>query len=94
MTRNILASKPRVTRFKINWDDDANNIDENNVVEEEAAGPSGMMENQPEVNDMEWNEELAMHDPSHDGVNSLQMLGTGGATNENSNSLAMQEMEC
>ncbi len=25
LTRNILATKPRVTRFKINWDDTPNN---------------------------------------------------------------------
>uniref|UniRef100_A0A182N8B9 Uncharacterized protein n=1 Tax=Anopheles dirus TaxID=7168 RepID=A0A182N8B9_9DIPT len=41
MTRNILASKPRVTRFKINWDDaPANGV---------AGGPSnGMMDGEEE----------------------------------------------
>lgn len=28
MTRNILSSKPRVTRFKINWDDTNGNVQE------------------------------------------------------------------
>lgn len=80
MTRNILASKPRVTRFKINWDD-TNNSEE--PVDNEANGESN-----PQENGMEWNEELEMNDGSQEG-NSLQMMG---AANENSNSLAM--MEC
>lgn len=77
--RNILASKPRVTRFKINWD---------NAEEEQAdgAGPSG--ENQVEMgneNGMTWNEDIGMiNDPSQD---SAMMIGGG---NENSNSLAME----
>ncbi|XP_070490346.1 histone chaperone asf1 [Chironomus tepperi] len=80
MTRNILASKPRVTRFKINWDDT------NNTEEQVENGTNG--ESNPQQNGMEWNEELEMNDGSQEG-NSLQLLG---AANENSNSLAM--MEC
>lgn len=76
MTRNILASKPRVTRFKINWDD-TNNTEEQT---DDVAGPS------TDKGNMEWNEDLEMNDPSQDG-NSLQIMGTG---NENSNSLAME----
>lgn len=41
LTRNILASKPRVTRFKINWDDAPTNappgIDPEFIAEEQAA---------------------------------------------------------
>lgn len=38
MTRNILASKPRVTRFKINWDNTlANGAEPSNGMEEEGA---------------------------------------------------------
>lgn len=80
MTRNILASKPRVTRFKINWDDT------NNTEEQIENGTNG--EINPQQNGMEWNEDLEMNDGSQEG-SSLQLLGAG---NENSNSLAM--MEC
>lgn len=82
MTRNILASKPRVTRFKINWDDTNNTEEIDNVAN--GGESSGVQV----TNGMEWNEELEMHDGSQEG-NSLQMMGTA---NENSNSLAM--MEC
>lgn len=77
VTRNILASKPRVTRFKINWD---NAEEEQNG---EGAGLSG--ENiQVENGGMQWNEDMAMmKDQGQDG----SMLGGG---NENSNSLAME----
>lgn len=80
MTRNILASKPRVTRFKINWDDT------NNTEEQIENGTNG--ESNPQQNGMEWNEDLELNDGSQEG-SSLQLLG---AANENSNSLAM--MEC
>jgi histone chaperone ASF1 len=80
MTRNILASKPRVTRFKINWDDT------NNTEEQIENGTNG--ESNPQQNGMEWNEDLELNDGSQEG-SSLQLLGAG---NENSNSLAM--MEC
>lgn len=43
MTRNILASKPRVTRFKINWDDTQNGTNGLMIegqVEEETGQPS------------------------------------------------------
>lgn len=81
MTRNILASKPRVTRFKINWDDT------NNAEEQIENGTNG--ESNPQLqNGLEWNEDLEMNDGSQEG-SSLQLIGAG---NENSNSLAM--MEC
>jgi histone chaperone ASF1 len=80
MSRNILASKPRVTRFKINWDDTSNTEDDQNV--EDGVGTSGEVVQTGE-NGMEWNEELEMNE----GGNSLQLMGNG---NENSNSLAME----
>lgn len=76
MTRNILASKPRVTRFKINWSD---------TNEDDTAGTSG--ENNQPGNGMEWNEDLELNDHSQDDGESLQI---GGTVNENSNSLAME----
>lgn len=75
VARNILATKPRVTRFKINWD---NAEEEQNG---EGAGPSGIESNQPSGHGMEWNEDLEIND----GTNIL-----GGGANENSNSLAME----
>lgn len=76
MTRNILATKPRVTRFKINWDDTNGNAEEEQIDGE--AGTS-------EINTrggMEF-DELGMDEPQDE--NSLVMPG-----NENSNSLAME----
>lgn len=85
MTRNILASKPRVTRFKINWDD-------TNNTEEPIENGTNIANGEVQPSGMEWNEDLEindLNDGSQEG-NSLQM-GLGAA-NENSNSLAM--MEC
>lgn len=73
MTRNILASKPRVTRFKINWDDTNGNPEQ---IDGEASGSSEV--NQA-TNGMEFDE---LEEPQDE--NSLVMPG-----NENSNSLAM-----
>lgn len=73
MTRNILASKPRVTRFKINWDDTNGNPEQ---IDGEGSGTSEV--NQA-INVMELDE---MEEPQDE--NSLVMPG-----NENSNSLAM-----
>lgn len=80
VTRNILASKPRVTRFKINWD---------NAEEEQNGDGAGTSEtNQTENGNVEpgieWNEDMEMNDPSHDN-NGMMLAG-----NENSNSLAME----
>ncbi|CRK90434.1 CLUMA_CG004140, isoform A [Clunio marinus] len=76
MTRNILASKPRVTRFKINWDDTNGNSEEN------IDGEAGTSGNNQTENGMVF-DELAMEEPQDE--NSLVMPG-----NENSNSLAME----
>lgn len=80
--RNILASKPRVTRFKINWD---------NAEEEQNGEGSGLGGESIQVENggMQWNEDMGMmKDPSQD---SNAMLGAG---NENSNSLAMECWGC
>lgn len=76
MTRNILATKPRVTRFKINWDDTNGNAE----VDEGVNGEAGT--EVPTGQGMEF-DELAMDEPQDE--NSLVMPG-----NENSNSLAME----
>lgn len=93
LTRNILATKPRVTRFKINWDDaSANGLangngehmeDEMKCEEGEMNGAStssaaGFSNNHHPEGTMDENS-LAM--PIENGVTAL---------NENSNSLAME----
>jgi histone chaperone ASF1 len=76
MTRNILASKPRVTRFKINWDD-------TNGSAEQVEGEAGTSEINQQVNGMMEFDEMGMEEPQDE--NSLVM-----PPNENSNSLAME----
>jgi histone chaperone ASF1 len=70
MTRNILASKPRVTRFKINWDD------ANGNVEEQINGEAGTSEINQQGG-MEF-DELVMDEnslvmPGNENSNSLAM---------------------
>lgn len=77
MTRNILATKPRVTRFKINWDDTNGNAEG-----EQINGEPSTSESNPAANGMEF-DDLGMEEPQDE--NSLVMPG-----NENSNSLAME----
>jgi histone chaperone ASF1 len=81
MTRNILASKPRVTRFKINWDDTTTNTEEQIETEEGAVG--GIIQ---AGNGMEF-DDLVMEDKEILDENSLAMPSVA---NENSNSLAME----
>jgi histone chaperone ASF1 len=76
MTRNILASKPRVTRFKINWDD-------TNGSAEQVEGEAGTSEINQQANGMMEFDEMGMEEPQDE--NSLVM-----PPNENSNSLAME----
>lgn len=84
LTRNILASKPRVTRFKINWDDSPQNGAGNNGMGEEqqqffqgAGSTSAMDSDVMACNDINGDEN-SMALPSDDRIN------------ENSNSLAME----
>lgn len=89
LTRNILASKPRVTRFKINWDD--GNSTNNGL-------PFNVHENGNDVEAMQDDGQSTSsvsasghHDATIDD-NSLAMPIENGvkALNENSNSLAME----
>ncbi|XP_053687812.1 histone chaperone asf1 [Sabethes cyaneus] len=85
MTRNILASKPRVTRFKINWDDNpANGTNGANGMDDEA----GMAIENDRLDDMEAgpSDVGMMPEATHDD-NSLALPRE---FNENSNSLAME----
>lgn len=80
LTRNILASKPRVTRFKINWDENPQNS--TGIGSEEPAG-NEFYQNSTSDNNLDGRNDM-MHDE-----NSLA-LPTGPVINENSNSLAME----
>lgn len=82
LSRNILASKPRVTRFKINWDDTNTNA------EEQLNGETSGFEKAKEENAGIGYDEMGMMDEDPQDENSLVLQGG----NENSNSLAM--MEC
>lgn len=42
LTRNILATKPRVTRFKINWDDGSNGGPSDDIQEQNEEGMAAM----------------------------------------------------
>lgn len=77
LTRNILASKPRVTRFKINWDDAAQNSNEAGECEE------GNEFFQNPANDINM-------DGMRADINENGSKMTDVAINENSNSLAME----
>ncbi|XP_016959376.1 histone chaperone asf1 [Drosophila biarmipes] len=81
LTRNILASKPRVTRFKINWDYghiNGNGVENGHDEEMVTDGPS-TSEVASVVVQPEDDNSLAM--PIENGIKAL---------NENSNSLAME----
>lgn len=89
LSRNILATKPRVTRFKINWDDTTNGS--NNESE-----PTMACGDQPQAS--EFNDDM---DANLDGNleaqqsfdlngSSLSAGGDAARMNENSNSLAME----
>lgn len=81
LTRNILASKPRVTRFKINWDD--SNGSANGDMNTDEASASNELFNNEHTMDRDENNE--------DNVNGNNGVATVDARlNENSNSLAME----
>jgi len=72
LTRNILASKPRVTRFKINWDDSASGGP--GEMEAGAEGSSGidgvdMMVQMGGADSLMDDNSLAMPLPAADGIN-------------------------
>ncbi|GAB0092579.1 Histone chaperone asf1 [Sergentomyia squamirostris] len=82
LTRNILATKPRVTRFKINWDDAAQNgATPHTTLPEESMEQDNMACSSVVAGGIDENSLAMPSDP-------IQSNGV----NENSNSLAM--MEC
>ncbi|XP_035908022.1 histone chaperone asf1 [Anopheles stephensi] len=103
MTRNILASKPRVTRFKINWDDaPVNGVaggPSNGMMDGEEAPTDEMATNGDAGEDHGMDGESMNSGPSHHhhpadlghDDNSIAMPATEMPEfNENSNSLAME----
>jgi histone chaperone ASF1 len=87
MSRNILASKPRVTRFKINWDDTPNGGEGANIDGSEVPSTSDFMA-QAEHNMVGGgNMEHDMCDAGNADENSMAL--PHGGVNENSVS-----MEC
>lgn len=81
LTRNILASKPRVTRFKINWDDNPQGTSMGGIGSEESTNNEFNQNYGTEIN-------MDARGDIHD-ENSLA-LPTDNVINENSNSLAME----
>jgi histone chaperone ASF1 len=78
MSRNILASKPRVTRFKINWDDTPNGTEVNGIDDSEVPSTSDFMA-QAEHMGVEAGNDGMEHD----------MCGGGGNGGMDENSMAL-----
>lgn len=83
LTRNILASKPRVTRFKINWDD--SNGATNGDMNDEASGSAEFAANH-DKNEQSMDQD----DNDMENVNGSGPIAVDARLNENSNSLAME----
>lgn len=81
LTRNILATKPRVTRFKINWDDSSTTT--NGDMNMEDASNSGVFGDNNQAN-MDEDDNNGASNGANDGMVMDARL------NENSNSLAME----
>lgn len=81
LTRNILATKPRVTRFKINWDDSSTATNgEMNM--DEASGSTDFIDN---------DKQMEQDDDNGDTMNGNdKAMAMEARLNENSNSLAME----
>lgn len=81
LTRNILASKPRVTRFKINWDD-SNNVGQNGGNLDENSESAEFFQNHHLG--QKFDDEVDMDQGAVGGT-----IAIDARINENSNSLAM-----
>lgn len=81
LTRNILATKPRITRFKINWHD-SNTTNNGEINMAEASGSAdAYMQDEPLEQDENNGDAMNIAD---DG------MAMDARLNENSNSLAME----
>lgn len=104
MTRNILASKPRVTRFKINWDDTPTNGLDGEIMGTEGAGSCStdmfqmpqLAQAQAELQQMQENPHMMMMAPDEDAnglmeeENSMALPGATCAASLNENSISME----
>jgi len=104
LTRNILASKPRVTRFKINWDDTPQNLSgqqqtspststsiNGNLNEDVSSTPQFFFKHENSMEEPEINDTMTCgitNNGIHDD-NSIS-IPVEHSLNENSNSLAME----
>lgn len=82
LTRNILATKPRVTRFKINWDDSCTSTNGDMNIDEASNSVELQERNQPTM------EENVNNGENMNGTE--DEIGMDARLNENSNSLAME----
>lgn len=84
LTRNILATKPRVTRFKINWDDSNGTANDEMKMDDGGEGTNKFYENHE-------GQELSL---DHHEINADSQIDDAitneARLNENSNSLAME----
>lgn len=83
LTRNILASKPRVTRFKINWDD-SNGATNGEINMEEPTGSTEFFQNH------QIHDKSLEHNELNAEANGKDVMPVDARLNENSNSLAME----
>lgn len=94
LSRNILASKPRVTRFKINWDDTTNGATNNDGMDSDASAIGYFQSEQNNIGensvDQQQSFEMAHASSSTNGGGSGMMMTNDSRLNENSNSLAME----
>lgn len=93
MSRNILATRPRVTRFKINWENGSNGISDE-PTSSTLAGNDGSIHigngNNMMMDDNDDSGALDSVDENSMILNSDVITSTGSCLNENSNSLAME----
>lgn len=81
LTRNILATKPRVTRFKINWDDSSTATN----------GETNLDEASASANFLDNDKQMEQDDDNGDTMNGTdKAMAMEARLNENSNSLAME----
>lgn len=102
MTRNILATKPRVTRFKINWDDTSTNGLDGEMMGAEGSCSTDMFQipqsqlAQAELQQMQENPHMMMMAPDEDANglmeedNSMALPGATCASSLNENSISME----
>lgn len=93
MSRNILATRPRVTRFKINWENGSNGISDEPTSSNLAGNDDSIHNGNGNNMIMDDNDDSGALDSVDENsmiLNSDVITSTGSCLNENSNSLAME----